>query len=337
MKNTRASLPTANLTAISDSVGRAVKAKVRRRRTQRKEAQKAEKEEDSEGEDVEVPVVDPTPEWQNEFDEPDQWIPLRRSSDKFDITDPFWSNHFISVALKTMDRILEQDTAEDVAYPATQENHEDDVPTIEKTFESVEALFEHIASEDQQAKEDLHEVPSPSKIETAATESGLSDISKQLAATDESCVEDLIDSTDRTAIFNGLSSFLQEAKIWQTEIENMTFTDDAEQAPIKPSTIIQATDSTAEILQGVDNLADNPELQRDNIDGAVSALGIECSGDIYKMPGMRINRRVFKWQVLAAHAAYEAWKDKKLIGHLNADDVGLGKTWSTLTFLLKVP
>ena len=46
-----------------------------------------------------------------------------------------------------MDRILEQDTAEDVACPATEENHEGDIPTIEETFESVEALFEHIVLE----------------------------------------------------------------------------------------------------------------------------------------------------------------------------------------------
>lgn len=37
---------------------------------------------------------------------------------------------------------------------------------------------------------------------------------------------------------------------------------------------MQATDTTVETLQGVDSLADNPDLQRDNIDEAVKALGI---------------------------------------------------------------
>lgn len=163
IKNTRSTLPTANVEAISDSVGRATKAKIRRRRNKRKQTQKQELEkedeedEEDEKDQAENPVDNVTIQWRDEFDGPDKWIPLRRTSEKFDIKDPFWSNRLISVALKTIDRVLERDKSEDDESPAPQEDSEHDIPSVEKLFAGIHTLNEEILSENRRAQKDLEE------------------------------------------------------------------------------------------------------------------------------------------------------------------------------------
>lgn len=96
--------------------------------------------------------------------------------------------------------------------------------------------------------------------------------------------------------------------------------------------------ASQESIQPLDAHFDNIDFQRENLDEAIRNFGTtqETDGTRFQIPGMRSNIRIRDWQLLGANAVLDAYKNPSLGGHLNADDFGLGKTWTTLTFLLKV-
>ncbi|KAI7968164.1 hypothetical protein EIK77_010334 [Talaromyces pinophilus] len=332
-RNTRSSLPTKNREAISDSVGRAVKAKIAKRR-KNKDGKAEEPEADGESEPTDIASTA----WQDEFSQPTRWIPLRRKSKELNVREPFWSNRLISVALNAVDIILERDSSQECEVEATQNPATDADQKLETAAIGFADMNAELADAQGQAENLLND---GSEVPQATTND---DVHAHAHETSERAVqpeiEDLLKSTERTAIFKELGSFLQEGDMWREEIQRADAecadADGVDKAPLAPASIIQTADTSATALQEIDSLADNPDLQRDDLDAAIKALSVEQSGDVYKVPGMRANRQAFKWQILAAHAALEAFKDPDFTGHLNADDVGLGKTWSTLSFLLPV-
>lgn len=51
---------------------------------------------------------------------------------------------------------------------------------------------------------------------------------------------------------------------------------------------------------------------------------------------MRASCAATTWQLLSADALHDLFLNKELAGGLLADDVGLRKTWTAVTFALKV-
>jgi hypothetical protein len=102
------------------------------------------------------------------------------------------------------------------------------------------------------------------------------------------------------------------------------------------SSLIMPDETVQNDLAQIDKALDNQKLQREDIAKAKKAFGIADDADKLNVPGMRISKAATDWQLVAADAMYDAFKDDDLIGMLIADDVGLGKTWSCMTFLLKV-
>lgn len=83
-----------------------------------------------------------------------------------------------------------------------------------------------------------------------------------------------------------------------------------------------------------DSWFDNELYQRENETEACQYLGID-NPDRQKVRCMHHCRLHF-WQPVAIHAMCQFANDLLLSGCLLADGVGLGKTWTTIAFLLTV-
>lgn len=80
------------------------------------------------------------------------------------------------------------------------------------------------------------------------------------------------------------------------------------------------------------------EYQRDNIQESCVALGIKYSGPdtINRIKGMPLSQKLMIWQVVGINALLEFYRDSSIRGFILGDQVGLGKTWMLIGFLMTV-
>lgn len=99
--------------------------------------------------------------------------------------------------------------------------------------------------------------------------------------------------------------------------------------------IITPTESMLKGFQERQAWFDSVVFQREDHAGACYRLNIPNPG-IPRISGMRITKSLRFWQPVAVAALREFYTSKFMRGGLLADHVGLGKTWTTIAFLLAV-
>lgn len=266
-------------------------------------------------------LVGTTHEWKEEFKQPTfAWKELKRRSEKFDIEDPFWADHFLKDAIEQVETQGLRDD-EDVPYSPDREL------TLMPTMGPQMMTFSL----------DLREALDPNTaVQPETPRKTRRDIIRetQANATPMKRLEEVTD--EGMGMYNSLAYFLQERNVWNAELDASNFDEGSSRPVNTTAALIQPDETLLNDLAQIDKALDNLKLQREDVGKAKKTFGIEEDADILNIPGMRISKAPTEWQLVAADAMYDAMKDETLKGMLIADDVGLGKTWSCMTFLLKV-
>jgi SNF2 family DNA or RNA helicase len=252
--------------------------------------------------------------WKEEIDKPLKWLQLKQISETYDIKDPWWQNKFIVHAQATMNELLQRQDA-----------------------------VNGVLDEKETTVNLAQPMPADDAIELGAHDPAAFDTNQ--------AEEDSSDEKDdpvghQPALFNDLQNLLAEGDLWADELAQH---EKANQAKLDRDEecdgnnfvsgmgkVITPTQDHVDLFSRQEKWADDMDLQRDNTEEAYLNLGILPNANPPKMPGMRPNIALEHWQPLVANAMLESLKDPLLTGHLNADDVGLGKTFEAIAFLLKV-
>lgn len=279
--------------------------------TPSKKTRRAKKAPDGDASMADAPLLpsEPKPNWQDEIGTPLQWLELKKRSNKFDITDPWWQNMFIKHAGQTVEKSVNRLNGQGVL----------DAGDISKQYQSA------WQNDDAGLDPNIALEPKTSTVQP---------------------------SGNQHELLNDITSLLEEGRIWADELEQHhkanvvkeTDGEDVDSDKTKVSgmaTVIEPTQEHVDILAEQDRWADDPDLQRDNIEESLKYLRIpiptsDGQTQGLKMPEMRPGVSLQSYQPVAANAMLDAFNDPLLIGHLNADDVGLGKTVETIAFLLRV-
>lgn len=273
---------------------------------------------DSDDEAVDEILLKGTDSWKEELKQEGlPWKDLKRKSEKFDIRDPYWSDRFIKLAFHYLDSAAAEDT-EDVPYLP------DRTLTLAPTMgPKVLALAK------QKEPLDFNNVVVPS--------TPLRSRRREVKQVEQAATPDkrLAEVTEGLGMYNTLANFLEERQLWNAELES---TEDVEDPKAVNTTgvLIVPDEATQNTLADIDNVLDNLKLQREDLQKARATFGVPDDADKFHVPGMRTSRTATYWQILAADAMCDAFGDEHVAGLLLADDVGLGKTWASITFLLKV-
>jgi hypothetical protein len=279
--------------------------------TSSKKAQNAKKSKENNTDMAEAPTLATKPEqdWRDEIGTPMQWLELNKRSATFDISDPWWQNMFIKHTGLAVDKSLQRQAGRGST----------NVKDLTKQYETV------WENDDAGLDPNVEAEPETSPNQAMG---------------------------HQPEFLNDLAALLQEGSIWADELEqhqkaNLDMEKNGEHVDsndVKVSgmaTVIEPTQVHVDILAEQDRWADDPDLQCDNIEEATKNLRIppltqDGTVQQLKMPEMRHSVALEAWQPLAANAMHDSFKDPLLVGHLNADDVGLGKTIETIAFLLRV-
>lgn len=263
-------------------------------------------------------LVNANDEWREEFKQTNlAWKELQRTSYEFDINDKYWADLFLKKALDELDAAV-PDNEEDVPY------HPDRSLTLIPTM-GPQVLG--LSSDQPFDASTLLQPQTPRKSRGDVTSEN------QANATPVKRLEEVTD--EGAGMYNSLAVFLDERKLWNAELKAADF--EGNNKPINTAAaLIEPDEKMLEDLSEVDKALDNLKLQREDLTKAKKTFGIPLDSDKLNVPGMRISKAATDWQLLAADAMFDAYIDPRLIGMLIADDVGLGKTWSCMAFLLKV-
>jgi SNF2 family DNA or RNA helicase len=253
--------------------------------------------------------------WKEEFKQGGlAWQELYRTSESFNIEDPYWSNMFIKKAFEILESYSEQAT-EDVPYEP--DRNLTLAPTMGPQVAKTQQVFD------------------PNNLVLPSTPYRNRRKDREETDANSTPLKRLHELTEGAGMYNTLASFLEERNLWNAELNS---TDQDEEArAVNTTAAVIVPDETAQIaLAEVDKALDNTKLQREDLAKAKATFGIPDDADKLNVPGMRTSIAATHWQLLAADAMVDAFNDDRITGLLLADDVGLGKTWSCISFLLKV-
>ncbi|KAL4744246.1 hypothetical protein BDW72DRAFT_188978, partial [Aspergillus terricola var. indicus] len=130
-------------------------------------------------------------------------------------------------------------------------------------------------------------------------------------------------------VVNPYNAPMQWDTVWHEKLE---VSDITLESPLKPELIKPDKAAIARAQEQQDWL-DNPELQRENHEEACAALGIDDL-DRPKLKGMRISAVLRFWQLVAINMIREFVENLYLSSAILANSIGLGKTWTTVGYLL---
>lgn len=245
------------------------------------------------------------------------WKELKRTANDFDLKDPYWADLFLKKALDELDGVVPDD---DVEVPYTPDRSLTLAPTMGPQVlgisleEPLDPKTLLLPQTPQKSHRDLF----------LGTRANATPVKRLNEVTD-----------DGAGMYNNLATFLDERKLWNAELKAADFNGDNK--PVNTAAVlIEPNEKMLEDLAQVDKALDNQKLQREDLAKAKKTFHIDENADKFNVSGMKISKAPTDWQLLAANAMYDTYKDPKLTGMLIADDVGLGKTWVTMTFLLKV-
>ncbi|KUL90693.1 hypothetical protein ZTR_00025 [Talaromyces verruculosus] len=253
--------------------------------------------------------------WKEEFKQGGlAWKELNRTSETFDIDEPYWSDLFVKKALDSLESYAEQAT-EEVPY----------VPDRNLTL--APTMGPKVAK--------LHQVFDPNNLVLPSTPHHTRRKDREETEANQTPVKRLHELTEGAGMYNTLASFLEERNFWNAELNSTD--QEADAKAVNTTAALIVPDETAQVaLAEVDKALDNIKLQREDLAKAKATFGIPDDADKLNVPGMRPSKAATHWQLLAADAMVDAFKDERITGILLSDDVGLGKTWSCISFMLKI-
>jgi SNF2 family DNA or RNA helicase len=110
---------------------------------------------------------------------------------------------------------------------------------------------------------------------------------------------------------------------------------DHSEAMAGDTAFVNPTEKSVENFELQQEWFDNTAYQRE--DHADACLKLGCDNpDVPRIPGMRVAQKLKFWQPVAVKALLDFEDSGLLRGAILADGVGLGKTWTSLAYLLTV-
>jgi hypothetical protein len=257
--------------------------------------------------------------WKEEFKETSlAWQELKRTSDTFDLKDPYWANLFLKRALDALDESASSQAETDVPYQPDRTSTL--APTMGTQLLKLQGLEEGLD-------------PNNLVISTPRKTRHQEIQETEARATPVKRLDEITEGG--SGMYNTMATFLEERQFWNAELNAADQVEDGK--PVNMTAALIVPDETTQgNLAEIDRALDNTKLQREDVAKAKKTFNIPQSSDILNVKGMRISKAPTLWQLLAADAMHDAFNDEEINGMLLADDVGLGKTWSCMTFLLKV-
>jgi len=144
--------------------------------------------------------------------------------------------------------------------------------------------------------------------------------------------ETLAGTAEKTSVYDSINYLNADTIVWNEELKA---SDLPNRGANDPAPLIKVTSDSLKAFDDQQSWFDKIKYQREDHLKACEILNIE-NPDVPKLPGMRLSTAFHFWQPVAIKALMEFSKNALLRGAILADVVGLGKTWTSIGYLMAV-